>query len=103
MQKICGYDQQSVRNLEEKQSFYEWKSEWDMNSVDNLVLCMGNFNGHMGRHIDGLHWVYGGNGEGQKNLNRRMLLVLPGERNMNIKCMAKERGEEEGDIKNWRK
>ena len=35
---ICGCAPQSGRRLEEKQSFYELKCEWDMHSADDLVM-----------------------------------------------------------------
>ena len=57
---ICWYAPQSGVSFEEKQSFYyELKCEWDIHSVDDLVMCMGDFNWHVGRHIDGV---------GQRNL-----------------------------------
>ena len=42
-----------------KAVFYdELKCEWDMHSADDLAMCLGDFNGHVGRHIDefdGMH------------------------------------------------
>ena len=74
---ICGYAPQSGSCLEEKQSFYnELKGELDMHSVGDLVMCLGDFNGHDGRHIDGVH---GRCGIMQRNLELRMLLVMSGE------------------------
>ena len=36
--------------------FYDkLKCEWDMHSAHNLVMCLGDFNGHVGRHIDGFN------------------------------------------------
>ena len=53
---ICGYAPLHERSLEEKQSFYdELKCEWEMHSADDLVMCLGDFDGHGGRHIDRLH------------------------------------------------
>ena len=58
---ICGYAPQSGRRLEEKQSFYgEVKCVLDMYSAVGLVMCLGDFNGHVGRHIDGFDRVHGG-------------------------------------------
>ena len=58
---ICGYAPQSGRSLEEKQSFYdELKCEWDMHSSDDLVMRLGDINGHIGRHIDRFDGVHGG-------------------------------------------
>ena len=79
---ICGYAPQSVRSLEERQSFYdELKCEWDMHSADHLVMCLGDSSGHIGRHIDGFDWVHGGYGAGERNLEQRMLLEF---------CLEKE-------------
>ena len=50
-----------------------------MYSAGDFVMCLGDFNGHVGRHIDGFDGVHGGYGEGQRNLEGRMLLVLLGE------------------------
>ena len=38
------------------------KYVWDICSVDELFVCLGNFNAHMGRHIDGFDCVHGGFG-----------------------------------------
>ena len=52
----CGYAPQSGR----KTVFYDQlKSEWHMHSADDLVMCMGDINGHMSRHgFDGVHGGY---------------------------------------------
>ena len=50
---ICGCATQSGSCLEEIQSFY-----------DDLVMCMGDFIGHMGRHTGGFYGVHGGYGVG---------------------------------------
>ena len=38
-----------------------------MNSAGDLVMYMGDFNGHVGRPIDGFGEVLGGVGVGQRN------------------------------------
>ena len=84
---ICGYAPQGGRSLERKLSFYdELKDEFDMNSVDDLVVCLGDFNGHMGRHIDGFDGVHGG--YDVSNLEGRLLLVLHREKLMCVKYIA---------------
>ena len=83
--------------MEEKQSFYdELKGEWDMHIADDLVMCLGDFNGYMGRHIGGFDGVHGWHGVGQRNLEGGTLLES---------CMEKELfmsntwfKREEGDI-----
>ena len=52
-----------------------------MHSADDLVMCLSDINGHVGRHIDGLHGVHGWYGVGQRNLEGRMLLEF---------CLEKE-------------
>ena len=72
---ICGYAPQSGTSLEEKQSFYDkLKCEWDMYFAGDLVMCLVDFNGHIGRHIDGLDGVYGEHDVCQRNFVGRMLL-----------------------------
>ena len=52
-----------------RKPFYDvLKGEWDMHSADDLVMCLGDFNGHVGRHIDGFDVMHGGYGVGQWNL-----------------------------------
>ena len=44
-------------------------------------MCLGDFNGHVGRHIDGFDGVHGILGVGQRNLEGRILLEF---------CLEKE-------------
>ena len=44
-------------------------------------MCLGELNGHVGRHIDGFDWVHGGYGVCQRNLEGIMLLEF---------CLEKE-------------
>ena len=45
-----------------------------MHSADDLSFFLGDFNGHVGRHIDGFDRVHGRYGVGQRNMEGRMLL-----------------------------
>ena len=45
-----------------------------MHSADLLVMCLGDFNGHVGRHIYGFHGVHGRYGVGLWNFAGSMLL-----------------------------
>ena len=57
---ICGHAPQGVSFMFKKTSFYdELKGEWDMHGVDELVVCLGDINGHVGRHIDGHDVAHG--------------------------------------------
>ena len=58
---ICGHAPRCGRSQEEKQFFHdELKREWDMHDAGYLVMCLGNLNTHVGRHIDGFDGVHGG-------------------------------------------
>ena len=66
---ICWYAPQSGRSLEEDQSFYgEPKCECDTHSADDLVMCLGDINVHVGRHIDSFDGMHRGHGVGQRNV-----------------------------------
>ena len=72
----------NVEVLEEKQSFHdELKGKWDIHSASDLVMCLVDFNGHIGRNIDGFDGIHGGYVVGQWNLDGRMLLKF---------CLEKE-------------
>ena len=48
-----------------KNSVYDvLNGEWDMHSAANLVMWLGVFNGHVGRHIGVFDGVNGGYGIG---------------------------------------
>ena len=56
---ICGYALQGGRSFEERQFSYDvLKGEWNMRSVDDLVVCLGDFNEHVGKDIDGFYGVH---------------------------------------------
>ena len=79
---IRWYAPQSGRRLDERQSFCdELKGEWEIHSASDLVMCLGDINGHVHRHIDGFDGVHGGYGVGHRNLEGRMLLEF---------CLEKE-------------
>ena len=53
----------------EKILYNQLKNEWHMHSVDDLVACLGEFSGHVSRHIDGFDAVHGGCDVGQCSLD----------------------------------
>ena len=64
---ICVYGPQSGRTTAEKEHFYDdLSSEWDLHSMGELVLGMGDFNGCVGKQIKGYEDVHGGNGIGER-------------------------------------
>jgi len=71
---VFAYGPQIGRIIEEKRRFYdELASEWDHRSPGEMVLGLRDFNGHVGKHIDGFENVHGGNGIGERNAKGRML------------------------------
>ena len=48
-------------NRWKKRNFYEDLSrEWTTHHMSELIIGMGDFNGHVGRNIDGFQGVHGG-------------------------------------------
>ena len=83
---ICVYGLQSRRMGAEKERFYDdLRSEWDLHSMGELVLAMGDFNGHVGKQIEGYEGVHRGNGIRERNLKRKMLLEFCDEKEL---CVA---------------
>ena len=59
----------------EKSQFYnDMASERDLQNPGKVILGVGDFNGHVGRRIDGLKGVHGGYGFGKRNVEERRLL-----------------------------
>ena len=97
---ICGYGPQSGRTNAEKKQFYNaLASEWELHNEGELVLGMGDFNGHVGKWIEGFEGVHGGNGIGVRNAEGRRLLEFCDEKEL---CVAntwvQESREKESDI-----
>ena len=57
-----------------------------MHSAGDLVMCLGDCNGHVGRHIDGFDGVQGGYCACPRNLEGGMLLDFCLEKEL---CMSK--------------
>ena len=75
MRVICAYATRIGRSECEKDQFYnDMASEWDLQSPSEVVLGMGDFNGHVRRRIDGFEGVHGGYGIGKGNVEGRRLL-----------------------------
>lgn len=52
----------------------ELASEWELGGTDEMILGFGDFNGHVGKQINGFEGIHGGNGIGERNLDGRRLL-----------------------------
>ena len=72
---ICAYAPQSGRTDIEKERFYEELThEWSMANANEMVLGLGDFNGHVGKYAEGFEGIHGGYGIGRRNAEGRMLL-----------------------------
>ena len=86
MRVICAYGPQSGRPDAEKVRFYdEMGSEWDLGSSSEIIVSLGDFNGHVGKCAEGFEGVHGGNGVGKRNAEGRRLLEFCDEREL---CVA---------------
>ena len=72
---ICAYAPQSGKPDAEKERFYEEMArEWSVANENELVLGLGDFNGHVGKRAKGFEGIHGGYGIGKRNAERRLLL-----------------------------
>ena len=68
MRIIYVYGSQNGRPDAEKVRFCdEMESEWDMESSSEIIVSLGDFNGHEGKCAEGFERVHGGNGIGKRN------------------------------------
>ena len=83
---ICAFAPQVGRSDCEKDKFYnDMASEWGLQNPSEVVLGMGDFNGQVGRQIDGFEGVYGGYSIGKRNVEGRGQLEFCDEKEL---CVA---------------
>ena len=83
---ICSYAPEIGRSECKKNQFYNDKaSEWDLQNNGEVVLGLGDFNGHAGRRVDGFEGVHGGYGIGKRNVEESRLLEFCDEK---VLCVA---------------
>ena len=59
MRIICAYGPQSGRPDAEKVRFYdEMGSEWDLGSSSEIIVSLGDFNGHVGKYAEGFEGMH---------------------------------------------
>ena len=86
MRVICAYGPQSGRPDAEKVYFYdEMGSEWDLGSSSEIIVSLGDFNGHVGKCAEGFEGVHRGNDVGKRNAEGKRLLEFCDEREL---CVA---------------
>ena len=93
------YVPQSGRTGAEKERFYnDLRSDWDLHSVGVLVWGMGDFNGHVGKRIEGYEGVHRGSGIGERNVEGKTSLEFFHEMELCVANTWFRRGEEESDV-----
>ena len=60
-------------------------NEWGLQNPSEVILSIGDFNGHIGRRIDGFEGVHGGCGIGKRNVEGKRLLEFCDEKEL---CVA---------------
>ena len=74
----------------EREIYEEMVCEWSMANANEMVLGLGNFNGHVGKCAEGFEGIHGGCGIGKRNVERRMLLFLRSKRFVCCKYVVQE-------------
>ena len=59
---------------EKQQIYYKLTNEWNVKSNAEMVLGLGDLNGHAGKRIDGFEGIHRGNGFEKRNVEGEMLL-----------------------------
>ena len=68
-------------------------SAWDLHSMGELVLGMGDFNGQVGKWMEGYEGVHGGNGIRKRNVEGKMLLEFCDEKELSVVNIWFRKGE----------
>ena len=54
----------------------------EVENANEVLICLGDFNGHIGKKVDGFEGVHGGFGIDKRNLEDRLLLEFCVEKGM---------------------
>ena len=72
---VCAYAPQCGRSMSQKEKFYEEMVRGcEVENASKVLICLGDFNGHIGKEVEGFEGVHGGFGIGKRNLDGRLLL-----------------------------
>ena len=72
---VCVNAPQCGRSMSEKENFYEKMAKGcEVENANEVLICLGDFNGHIGKEVNGFEGVHGGFGTGKRNLEDRLLL-----------------------------
>ena len=83
---ICAYAPRSEKpDAEQERFFEEMVHEWSMANANELVLGLGDFNGHVEKCAEGFEGIHGGYGIVYRNAEGRMLLEFRDQKEL---CVA---------------
>ena len=69
---VCAYAPQCARSMSEKENFYEELAKrCEVENANEVLICLKDFNGQIGKKVDEFEGVYGGFGIEKR---RRLLL-----------------------------
>ena len=72
---VCAYAPQCGRSMSEKEKFYEeMAKKCEVENENYVLICLGDFNGHIGKEVDGFEGVHGGFRKGKRNVEGRLQL-----------------------------
>ena len=72
---VCAYAPQCGRSMSEKEKLYEEMGKGcEVENANEVLICLGDFNGHIGKEVDGFEGVHGSFEIGKRNLDGRLLL-----------------------------
>ena len=69
--------------MSEKEKFYEETARGcEVENENEVLICLENFNGHIGKEVDGFESVHGGFGISKRNVEGRLQLKFCVEKSM---------------------
>ena len=81
---VCAYAPQSGKPDAEERFYQEMAREWSVANENELVLGLGDFNGHVGKCVEGFEGIHGGYGIGKRNAEGRMFLDFCDQKELSV-------------------
>ena len=80
---VCAYAPQCGRSMSEKEKFYEEMARGcEVENENEVLICLGDVSGHIGKKVDGFEGAHGSFGIGKGNVESRLLLEFRVEKGM---------------------
>ena len=81
---VCAYAPQCGKSVSENKFYEEMARGCEVENANEVLICLGDFNGHIGKEVDGFESFYGGFGIGKRNLEGRLLLEFCVEKDLYV-------------------